>query len=245
MIKKRMFWTGVLALGFLAVLFLLVMGKRLRPNLLFAGRYALDGVDVSHYQGEIDWARLREQGIDFAYIKATEGSSLTDDCFAANWQGAEEAGIHAGAYHFFSFDSEPETQAELYIETVGDLTGRLIPVVDVEYYGNTRKHPPQKEELVRDLERFLKLLEEEYQVKPVIYTTQLFYEKYVKGSFTEYPLWIRSVYIPPLGLGRSWQFWQYTDRAVLEGYTGAEKYIDRNVFYGTEEELEQYIITEM
>lgn len=245
MIKKRMFWTGVLALGFLAVLFLLVMGKRLRPNLLFAGRYALDGVDVSHYQGEIDWARLREQGIDFAYIKATEGSSLTDDCFAANWQGAEEAGIHAGAYHFFSFDSEPETQAELYIETVGDLTGRLIPVVDVEYYGNTREHPPKKEELVRDLERFLKLLEEEYQVKPVIYTTQLFYERYVKGSFTEYPLWIRSVYIPPLGLGRSWQFWQYTDRAVLEGYTGAEKYIDRNVFYGTEEELEQYIITKM
>lgn len=240
-----MFWTGVLALGFLAVLFLLVMGKRLRPNLLFAGRYALDGVDVSHYQGEIDWARLREQGIDFAYIKATEGSSLTDDCFAANWQGAEEAGIHAGAYHFFSFDSEPETQAELYIETVGDLTGRLIPVVDVEYYGNTREHPPKKEELVRDLERFLKLLEEEYQVKPVIYTTQLFYERYVKGSFTEYPLWIRSVYIPPLGLGRSWQFWQYTDRAVLEGYTGAEKYIDRNVFYGTEEELEQYIITKM
>lgn len=245
MIKKRMFWTGVLALGFLAVLFLLVMGKRLRPNLLFAGRYALDGVDVSHYQGEIDWARLREQGIDFAYIKATEGSSLTDDCFAANWQGAEEAGIHAGAYHFFSFDSEPETQAELYIETVGDLTGRLIPVVDVEYYGNTREHPPKKEELVRDLERFLQLLEEEYQVKPVIYTTQLFYERYVKGSFTEYPLWIRSVYIPPLGLGRSWQFWQYTDRAVLEGYTGAEKYIDRNVFYGTEEELEQYIITKM
>lgn len=245
MIKKRMFWTGVLALVFMAVLFLLVMGKRLRPNLLFAGRYALDGVDVSHYQGEIDWARLREQGIDFAYIKATEGSSLTDDCFAANWQGAEEAGIHAGAYHFFSFDSEPETQAELYIETVGDLTGRLIPVVDVEYYGNTREHPPKKEELVRDLERFLKLLEEEYQVKPVIYTTQLFYERYVKGSFTEYPLWIRSVYIPPLGLGRSWQFWQYTDRAVLEGYTGAEKYIDRNVFYGTEEELEQYIITKM
>lgn len=245
MIKKRMFWTGVLALVFLAVLFLLVMGKRLRPNLLFAGRYALDGVDVSHYQGEIDWARLREQGIDFAYIKATEGSSLTDDCFAANWQGAEEAGIHAGAYHFFSFDSEPETQAELYIETVGDLTGRLIPVVDVEYYGNTREHPPKKEELVRDLERFLQLLEEEYQVKPVIYTTRLFYEKYVKGSFTEYPLWIRSVYTPPLGLGRSWQFWQYTDRAVLEGYTGAEKYIDRNVFYGTEEELEQYIITEM
>ena len=69
-----------------------------------------------------------------------------------------------------------------------------------------------------------------------------FYDRYLRDNFNSYPLWIRNVYTPPFGLGREWQFWQYTDTAVLEGYNGEEKYIDRNVFYGTEKDLETYLV---
>lgn len=240
--NKKRIWRNTLILLAVAVFLVLLLGKMIRLNPLLAQQYVLDGVDVSHYQGEIDWERLAEQGIDFAYIKATEGSRFEDDYFAFNWQQAEEAGLYVGAYHFFSFDSEPQIQAEHFMEVTGEMSGRLVPAVDVEYYGDLRKKSPEKDKVVQDLEIFLLILEEQYQVRPVIYTTMPFYDRYLRGNFDSYPLWIRNVYTPPFGLGREWQFWQYTDTAVMEGYSGEEKYIDRNVFYGTEKDLETYLI---
>ncbi len=111
------------------------------PTRLIAKGYPVQGIDVSHYQGQIDWQQMREQGIGFAYIKATEGSFYVDECYKQNMTDAEKAGIAAGAYHFFSFDSPGETQAEHFIQTVGG-DGTLIPVVDVEYYGNKCQNPP-------------------------------------------------------------------------------------------------------
>ena len=128
------------------------------------------------------------------------------------------------------------------MEVTGEMSGRLVPAVDVEYYGDLRKKSPEKDKVVQDLEIFLLILEEQYQVRPVIYTTMPFYDRYLRGNFDSYPLWIRNVYTPPFGLGREWQFWQYTDTAVMECYSGEEKYIDRNVFYGTEKDLETYLI---
>ena len=130
----------------LAVIFLLgVIGLGLLyfqiPTRLIAKSYPVQGIDVSHYQGQIDWKQMKAQGIGFAYIKATEGSSYVDECYEQNMTDAENAGIAAGAYHFFSFDSPGVTQAEHFIQTVGE-DGTLIPVVDVEYYGNKRKDPP-------------------------------------------------------------------------------------------------------
>ena len=94
------------------------------------------GVDVSHYQGEIDWPVLAGQNIQFAFVKATEGSIYTDETFEANWAGAQAAGLRVGAYHFFSYDSDGLSQAENYIATVPVLPGALPPVIDVEFYGD-------------------------------------------------------------------------------------------------------------
>lgn len=74
---------------------------------------------MSHYQGGIDWEDIEKQGVEFAYIKATEGSSYVDECYESNRKKAEETGIHIGFYHFFSFESPGITQAEHYIGTVG------------------------------------------------------------------------------------------------------------------------------
>jgi lysozyme len=201
------------------------------------------GVDVSHYQGTIDWETLSRQNLDFAVIKATEGSTHIDDRFVENWQAAEQTHLYLGAYHFFSFDSEGDKQANSFIETVGNLDGKLAPVVDVEYYGNKRSNPPERAEVVQNLKALLDTLEQHYQIKPIIYTTFTVYNDYIRDDFGDYPLWVRSVYCPPAVLfGNRWSFWQYMDTAMLDGYTGDQKYIDVNVFRGTVEELEELVI---
>ena len=240
--KKRYLILLLLALT-TVVICILIIKKKIKIAPIFAGRYEVIGVDVSHYQGSIDWEKLAGQNLDFAFIKATEGSSHIDECFYDNWKEAGKTGLYIGAYHFFSFDSDGSRQAQFYIDTVGDLSGKIAPVVDVEFYGDKEKNPPGKDEVVEQLSRMLETLEEYYQVKPVIYTTYKVYNAYIKDAFEEYPLWIRNVYYQPLiTAGKEWIFWQYTDTAVLEGYQGTEKYIDMNVFRGTREELEKLTV---
>lgn len=241
--RRRLLVSGGLTVAFLLITGLLVLTKVIRITPLFAGRYPVHGVDVSHYQGEIDWEVLSGQDIRFAYIKATEGSRYVDQQFSRNWDQAGQTELLTGAYHFFSFDSSAQTQAELYIRTVGDLSGKLAPVVDVEYYGDKRAHPPDKDAVVAELTGLLQLLEAHYQIRPVIYTTYPFYDRYIAGSFDDYPLWIRNVYYPPdLDGKHPWVFWQYTDTAVMDGYQGDERYIDMDVFCGTEEELGTFLV---
>ncbi|MCM1183491.1 MAG: WG repeat-containing protein [Roseburia sp.] len=244
---KRKSWKCIVGIAVM-VFALLLMGalilrKDLQINPPLADQYELRGVDVSHYQGTIDWETLALQDLDFAFIKATEGSGHIDERFYENWEAAAETPLYIGAYHFFSFDSAGETQAELYIRTVGDLNGKLPPVIDVEYYGDKRSNAPDKAEVTKNLKALLDALEEHYEVKPILYTTRAAWQDYIKGSFGEYPLWVRSVYCPPEVLfGGGWSFWQYTDTAVLEGYSGDERYIDMNVFRGTREDLEELLV---
>lgn len=242
--KIKRAYPMIIAASFIIIFIgILLMQKRIKIAPIFAEKYDVTGVDVSHYQGEIDWDKLAKQNIDFAFIKATEGSSHIDECFYDNWQEAQKTSLYIGAYHFFSFDSDGEKQARLFIDTVGSLDGKIAPVVDVEFYGDKEDNPPSKDEVVKQLDRMLKILEDYYQTKPIIYTTYQVYYKYIKEAFAEYPLWIRNVYYKPLFMGRKWTFWQYTDTAVLNGYQGSEKYIDRNVFRGTEEELQVLLVS--
>lgn len=228
----------IILLAVIVPFLVLAACKKIRLTSLFADRYDVQGVDVSHYQGEIDWNVLQKNDIDFAFIKATEGSSHVDKNFLINWEEASKTNMKIGAYHFFSFDSPAAEQARNYINTVGSLSGRLAPVIDIEYYGDKEANPPDVDVVREELQQMLDLLEEQYQKKPVLYTTYKVYKRYVKGFFDEYPLWIRNVYyFPSLDIEEQWTFWQYSDRSVLEGYEGREKYIDRDVFQGSEEEL--------
>ncbi len=191
-----------------------------------ASYYELQGVDVSHFQGNIDWEVLKDQGISFAYIKATEGSGHVDTRLDANYQGAKEAGIIYGFYHFLSLESAPETQMENFKAAVGSFEMDLVPAIDVEWYGNMRDNPPDKAKVLDTLTKMISLMEEEYGQKPVIYTTQTFFIKYLSGADLGTPMWIRNVYFYPI---QDFVIWQYTDRAVMDGYSGQEKYIDRDV----------------
>ncbi len=214
-----------------AVFFMsLVKQKKVLLNKMFIRESDVVGVDVSEYQDVIDMNELASQNVSFVIIRATEGSSLVDARFAENWENAHHSSLTAGAYHFFSFDSPGTTQAENFINTVGDLNNDLIPVVDVEFYGDKNENPPAKEDMQRELKTYLDILEERYGVKPMIYCARPIWENYIKDAFGEYPLWVRSVYYPAwFEFGSKWTMWQYQDTGILNGYSGGEKYIDLNV----------------
>ena len=197
------------------------------------------GVDVSSYQGVVDWPMLAGQGVDFAFIKATEGSALQDRQFTVNWSGAQSAGIRTGAYHFLSYDSPGETQAENFISVVPVTQGALPPVVDIEFYGLYLETPPDKEHVRSILDPLLERLEAHYGVKPILYVTYRSYYRYLAGGgYEEYPIWCSSPTVFPLVPG--WDFWQYSHTARLEGYYGSQDCIDLNIFRGIREKFEQF-----
>ncbi len=239
--KKKVLIVFACFIAVCAALLGLVYFKLLHPNDMFYGSYEMQGVDVSSYQGEIDW-KVLSANIDFAFIKATEGKEYVDERFDYNLENALQTDLFCGAYHFFSFDSSGKQQAEHFIKTVEKKTGMLAPVIDLEFYGEYESSPKDSSDVVPEVADMAKALEEHYGTKPIIYATGKSYDKYIKGSELEnYPLWIRNVYFKPLFAG-DWIFWQYSDDAVLAGYRGEEEHIDMNVFFGDKEKLKDYTI---
>lgn len=237
---KKRFPAAILAgLMLTAALGWMVYAGVIRFNHPSETQYPVRGVDVSHYQGEIDFDALADQGMRFAFIKATEGSAHVDPMLEKNREGVLNSSMRSGFYHFFSFDSPGKTQAENFIDHVPALEGMLPPVIDVEYYGNYFRNPPDAERVEPELRAMVEALEEAYGVKPVIYCTMSAYRRYIKEGFPDCDLWIRNVYWTPR-VDREWTFWQYTDKAKLSGYDGDEPCIDVNVFCGSEEQFEQY-----
>ena len=208
-----------------------IKNRQIFINEWFITDEATRGVDISNHQANVDMQKLAAQNIKFVYMKATEGSTYVDNYFATNWQNAKDAGLARGAYHFFSFDSTGEAQAESFINTVGaDLKGDLLPVIDVELYGKYETAPPARETIVREVKVMSDRLEAQYGAKPMIYAQRDLYDLYLKGDFDENPRWVRSIYFPARWEnGDNWLVWQYKDQGELQGYSGGEKYIDLDV----------------
>lgn len=169
-------------------------------NSFFAMKYEVKGLDVSHYQGDIDWTEVgKENEYHFVYIKATEGNDFIDNKFAFNWKGARMQGILTGAYHFFSMRSSAEEQAMNFISVVPKEENSLPPVIDIEIHLD---HDPKK--VTEELYTLANLLEDYYDKKPILYVTYNTYNTYVKGKFEDYDLWIRDIIkFPTLG-EREW-----------------------------------------
>ena len=235
--KKLLIILAVLALMGGTAMFLFYK-QIIKINTPSRKEYPVRGVDVSSYQGDIDWEVLSE-GLDFAFIKATEGSKHVDGCFAYNYEHARQTGLRIGAYHFFSFESGGDTQAENFISQVEGFKGMLPPVIDVELYGKYRHSPRPAEEVVPELQRMAADLKAEYGMEPIFYATGSAYSMYIKDNFPDCGLWIRNVYFKP-SEDENWTFWQHSGTGRLKGYKGEEKYIDLNVFAGSKEELDNY-----
>ncbi len=197
-------------------------------------KYAVHGVDVSRWQGDIDWAKLRTQGANFAYIKATDGGDHLDPMFRTNWRRAKDAGLKRGAYHFFYWCRTAGEQAEWFIRNVPRDPDALPPVIDVEYNAESSCKRRLSTAKVREkMQVFMDMLERHYGKRPIIYTAPDFYDDHLDGAFREYPFWLRSVAAHPSKVypGRKWLFWQYSGSGLSHGVEGR---IDLNVFRGSE-----------
>ncbi|PRY11280.1 lysozyme [Pontibacter ummariensis] len=232
------FWVGLGVIGVLLVLVLYVEMFVEKPKPVWPEGHTIYGVDVSHYQQEIDWHKVRESEMVFTFIKATEGETLKDKLFQQNWEQAGEAALMRGAYHFYLPYLSPEKQAKHFINTVSLSTGDLPPVLDIEVRG--RKSVKQLRE---DLSVWLQLVEVAYGARPIIYTNYKFYQDYLAGYFDTYPLWIAHYRVPKLKLEKSNKlnltFWQHTDEGTVEGIKGA---VDCNVFYGSMRDLKSICV---
>lgn len=237
--KRTALWTTAAGVAVVAVLGTLVANGVVWPNRLLAARYEVRGVDVAHYQGEIDWEVLAAQDLDFAWIKATEGAAHTDPRFAANWAAATKTDLLVGAYHFMSFESPGADQSAHLATEVPATPGTLPPVIDLEFYAEYYDHHPTPDEVHAILDPLVAGIEEHYGAAPIVYATEEAYDLYLAGRYPDLPIWIRSVaWAPRLSDGRDWTVWQYSNRDRLRGYDGVEPYIDMNVFAGTRDELE-------
>lgn len=202
---------------------------------------AVHGVDVSRWQGDIDWPKLRTQGANFAYIKATDGGDHLDPMFRKNWRAAEAAGLRRGAYHFFYWCRTAGEQADWFIRNVPKVAGALPPVIDVEYNGESScKRRLSRAKVLEKMQVFMDKLERHYGQRPIIYTAPDFYRDNLHGEFPNHPFWLRSVAAHPSKIypGRKWVFWQYSGSGLSHGVEGK---IDLNVFRGSESDWHDWV----
>ncbi len=199
----------------------------------------VQGIDVSHLQGTIDWSQVLQAGMRFTFIKATDGITWTDPLFASNWSGAKAAGLLRGAYHFYETDDDPTAQAEQFLSVVQTGPGDLPPVVDFETLATGTQSAAQA---LQDLQTWLGVVAQATGRTPIVYTDNSFWNSLGSPAFGGYPLWIAEygVQTPKLPTGwTSWAFWQYSESGTVAGVPVA---VDLDVFNGALADLEAFIL---
>jgi lysozyme len=194
------------------------------------------GIDVSHYQGQIDWQAVAGAGIEFVFIKATDGCRFEDPMFETNWQGAGEAAIRRGAYHFFRPQQDATQQAKNFLSAITGQTGELPPVLDFELLAGM-----SVDEAQHRAETWMQVVERETRAKPILYTGPSFWRDSLNNSelFAQHPLWIAHYTgaerpILPIAWAE-WTFWQHSEKGFVPGIKGP---VDLNWFCGTATELD-------
>jgi lysozyme len=186
-------------------------------------RYPLRGIDVSHYQGTIDWPAVAHDGVAFAYIKATEGVDGRDSQFARNWRDARRAGIRVGAYHYFIFCRSARAQARNFLAVAPRSASALPPAIDLEMARGCARVTGA--DVRRNLSAYLAIVEAHDRKRAVLYVTPQFFATY-RAYLPERPMWRRSISAKPAP-NKSWAFWQYGSRGHV---TGIRTHVDMNVF---------------
>ncbi len=203
--------------------------------------YPVRGIDISHHQGEIDWARLPRQNIRFVYLKASEGGDWTDPSFVANVQKAQAHGLAAGAYHYFTLCAPGVVQARNFLRVIPPGTRLDLPyAIDLEYVGNCSARPGHGR-LARELKAFIAIVSARTGRLPVIYSTESFFTDYLDAdpAFAAYPLWVRNLYGESAwARGRKVLFRQFASHARLDGIDGP---VDLDLFAGSKREFAELI----
>lgn len=242
-------WTGgiLIAVAYVWAFYYFFVGpfgfrwRALYGDANYPGGYEIRGIDISHYQGDIDWDQLQNAMIEkcpirFIVMKATEGSSKIDPSFKYNFKQALEYGYIRGAYHFWSNHSSARQQAYFFLNNVPLESGDLPPVLDVEH----KPKDKSVEDFQQDILTWLHIVEDRYHVKPIIYTYYKFKKQYLDTPvFDDYPYWIAHYYVDKIEYQGEWKFWQHTDAGKLPGIKG---YVDFNIYNGSFYDLKRLCI---
>lgn len=186
------------------------------------------GVDVSHYQGEITWSKVKsieKFPLQFVFVRATCGTNREDRQFDTNWAKSKENNLVRGAYHYYRPDENALFQAKNFIKTVQLKKGDMPPVLDIEKMPRRQSMASMK----LGLKKWLKTVEAHYGVKPIIYTGEAYYRNFLKNDFKDYTFWIANYSHKVSEVKEDWTFWQFTDKARVTGIRGN---VDVNVFNG-------------
>ncbi|HVB88961.1 MAG TPA: GH25 family lysozyme [Beijerinckiaceae bacterium] len=205
--------------------------------------FPVHGIDVSKYQGDIDWAAVRRARVKFAWIKATEGGDYVDSDFQRNWIAAKEAGVPRGAYHFVYWCRPWRQEIGWFEANVPVDPDALPPVLDVEATPDSKtcKRHLRRSQVIPEMRSMLQELQRHYGKRPIIYTTVDFYQAMLQPNvFSNYPIWVRSTkYSPPVEYGnRKWRFWQYQSDGYVPGVPGK---VDRNAFFGDDAQWRAFL----
>jgi lysozyme len=259
--NKGYFWFSVVMLFFIGGLLVFFLADKWRQSSGRAGyfddyentfssypgfgiwipdHFEVHGIDVSKYQKRINWKlvrQMKDRGLQlhFAFMKATEGTDIVDPQFGRNWRKAKEAGLVVGAYHFFRQSSGGHEQALFFMRQVSLQPGDLPPVLDVETFQGT-----EVSGFLDELEIWLKVVEDKFGKKPIIYTNAGFYNQYLAGRFDSYPLWVAHYQNRKSPrVDRAWHFWQHNEGGRVNGIRSL---VDFNVFNGTRAEFDALLI---
>ncbi len=196
----------------------------------------LAGIDVSHYQGQVNWATVKAAGVAFAFAKATDGLTHPDAFFSANWSGIKNAGLVRGAYHFFRPAQDAAAQAQTFLQAVALQSGDLPPVLDVENADGVSNNVLQS-----GVQTWLETVRAQTGVTPIVYASPGFWNQHMNSNFGSYPLWVAQygVQTPKIPNGwTDWKFWQYSQSGHVNGVNGA---VDLDYFQGTTDDLAAFV----
>lgn len=194
------------------------------------------GIDVSHWQFQIDWEAVKKAGYDFAFIKSSEGLTKLDNAFKSHWTGIKGNGILRGAYHYFHPSLDPYAQARLFITTIGTLDSSDLPcVMDWEVTDGI----PSDQDLENGL-KFLNEVELLTNIRPIIYSGPYFLNALkLSSDFKRFSLWVAHYGVSaPLvpSPWDTWAFWQSSGGKSGISVPGVGA-CDVDMFNGTLEQL--------
>ncbi|WP_322969321.1 GH25 family lysozyme [Faecalibacter sp. LW9] len=201
-------------------------------NIEVMDRYYLKtfGLDISQYQGDIDWAQMKTiydiYPINFVFIRSTMGGFNTDKKFDENWEGAKQNDFIRGAYHFYRPDENSTAQAQNFIRNVNLKSGDLPPVLDIETMPRTQS----MERLIEGLKNWCSIIEDHYGIQPIIYTSDKYFENFLRPHFEGYIIWIANYNFFVEDMKSHWNFWQFTEKAQIKGTSYK---VDVNIYNGT------------
>lgn len=181
----------------------------------------IKGIDVSRWQGEIDWVKVSKTDVKFSFIKATEGIGYVDPMFRRNALGSDAVGLKVGFYHFLRPDNgKPEEEAQHFVDTVRGFKYEWL-VCDVE-----NSYGKDKNAVTAYTQKWLEVVEKKTGKKPLIYTYVSFAQTYLSSALTKYPLWLAhyvsgSKPSSKTPWGDNWVCWQYSDKGTVSGISGA------------------------